>query len=217
MNPDLSVFLKHANPSPLAREVVDPSYRHGTELQADDLSFSGPHERFIEYIQDHLANTMFEDTDWHRDVHRASVLLAFHTYWEGYRDVQARDDMQSASNKPKPTLVVFYTDTEYKFIVIKGVQLVHQYDIEVIEEQPPNLTPLLYDTLENAAQSARDLELSRTTYVNPDNILIQAVAHDWRGFYFILHGRVRLVGFWYKNPRSGTRRVKGGIMVQGCL
>ncbi|OJA17178.1 hypothetical protein AZE42_00233 [Rhizopogon vesiculosus] len=89
----------------------------------------------------------------------------------------------------------------------------HQYDIEVIEEHPPNLIPLLYDTLEDAAQSVRDFELSRTTYVNPDNTSIQAVAREWRGFYFILHGRGAIDQVLVQEPakwdQKGERRYYG--------
>ncbi|KAG2073393.1 hypothetical protein BDR04DRAFT_1094873 [Suillus decipiens] len=38
----VGVLQKHATPSPFGRgteTVMDPTYRHGTELKADDLAF----------------------------------------------------------------------------------------------------------------------------------------------------------------------------------
>ncbi|OJA11755.1 hypothetical protein AZE42_06318 [Rhizopogon vesiculosus] len=109
-NPDVAVFQKHATPSPFGRgeeTVMDPSYRRGTELKADDISFSSLYKQGItKYLEKELAPAMFVGKklkielyklaiyeegghfDWHRDsthsdAHHGTVLFALNTEWEG--------------------------------------------------------------------------------------------------------------------------------------
>ncbi|KAG1731129.1 hypothetical protein EDB19DRAFT_1738854, partial [Suillus lakei] len=109
LNPDVSVFQKHAIPSPFGRgeeTIMDPSYRHGTELSANSLAFSSDYKNIISSIQEKLAPVMFVGKeiqlklyklavygtgghfDWHRDsthsdAHLGTVLFALNTEWEG--------------------------------------------------------------------------------------------------------------------------------------
>lgn len=113
--PDVEVLQKHATPSPFGRgeeTVLDPTYRNGTELKADELAFSLQGDKkshyisFVIHIQDELATSMFVGKsvtlklyklaiygegghfDWHRDsthsdAHHGTVLVALNTEWEG--------------------------------------------------------------------------------------------------------------------------------------
>ncbi|OJA11416.1 hypothetical protein AZE42_05746 [Rhizopogon vesiculosus] len=110
MNPDISVFQKHATPSPFGRgdeTVIDPSYRNGTELKANELTFGEEEHRYIaSFMRGTLTSTMFVGKrlqvklyklaiygegghfNWHRDsthsdAHHGTALLALNTEWEG--------------------------------------------------------------------------------------------------------------------------------------
>ncbi|KAG2055002.1 hypothetical protein BDR06DRAFT_353091 [Suillus hirtellus] len=115
MNPDVGVLQKHATPSPFGRgaeTVLDPTYRNGTELKADELAFSlqgdkeSQYELFVGKVEDELQTSMFVGRnvfiklyklaiygegghfDWHRDsthsdAHHGTVLVALNTEWEG--------------------------------------------------------------------------------------------------------------------------------------
>ncbi|KAG0700949.1 hypothetical protein DFH29DRAFT_1080375 [Suillus ampliporus] len=115
MNPNVGALQKHATPSPFGRgeeTVMDPSYRHGTELKADELTLtlqrhgSNDYARIVNNIQDELSTAMFVGKkvvlklyklaiygegghfDWHRDsthsdAHHGTVLIALNTEWEG--------------------------------------------------------------------------------------------------------------------------------------
>jgi Rps23 Pro-64 3,4-dihydroxylase Tpa1-like proline 4-hydroxylase len=113
LKPDVEVLQKHATPSPFGRgeeTVLDPTYRNGTELQADELAFSlqerSHYNSFVFHIGDELATSMFVGKsvtlklyklaiygegghfDWHRDsthsdAHHGTVLVALNTEWEG--------------------------------------------------------------------------------------------------------------------------------------
>ncbi|OAX36615.1 hypothetical protein K503DRAFT_647089, partial [Rhizopogon vinicolor AM-OR11-026] len=85
--------------------VMDPSYRRGTELKADDISFSNKQD-ITKYLEKELAPAMFVGKklkielyklaiyeegghfDWHRDsthsdAHHGTVFFALNTEWEG--------------------------------------------------------------------------------------------------------------------------------------
>ncbi|KAG2115494.1 hypothetical protein DEU56DRAFT_841032 [Suillus clintonianus] len=109
LNPDIDVFQKHATPSSFGRgekTVMDPTYRHGTELNAASLSFSSKYKDVLFDIEYELAPAMFVGKeirlklyklavygtgghfDWHRDstrsdAHHGTVLFALNTEWEG--------------------------------------------------------------------------------------------------------------------------------------
>ncbi|KAG1897693.1 uncharacterized protein F5891DRAFT_1047019 [Suillus fuscotomentosus] len=115
MNPDVGVLQKHATPSPFGRgaeTVLDPTYRNGTELKADELAFSlqgdkkSQYKQFVSKVEDELQTSMFVGKnvslklyklaiygegghfDWHRDsthsdAHHGTVLVALNTEWEG--------------------------------------------------------------------------------------------------------------------------------------
>ncbi|OAX33690.1 hypothetical protein K503DRAFT_504095 [Rhizopogon vinicolor AM-OR11-026] len=110
MNPDISVFQKHATPSPFGRgdeTVIDPSYRNGTELKANELTFDEEEHRYIvSFMRGTLTSTMFVGKrlqvklyklaiygegghfNWHRDsthsdAHHGTALFALNTEWEG--------------------------------------------------------------------------------------------------------------------------------------
>ncbi|KAG2036711.1 hypothetical protein BDR03DRAFT_959206 [Suillus americanus] len=113
MKPVVEVLQKHATPSPFGRgeeNVMDPTYRHGTELKADELAFSlqkdAKFEKFVRHVQDELRTSMFIGKnvalklyklaiygegghfDWHRDsthsdAHHGTALVALNTEWEG--------------------------------------------------------------------------------------------------------------------------------------
>jgi hypothetical protein len=68
MKPVVEVLQKHATPSPFGRgeeTVLDPTYRHGTELKADELAVSlqgdkkSYYQSFVSHIQDELQTSMF--------------------------------------------------------------------------------------------------------------------------------------------------------------
>ncbi|KAJ8595151.1 hypothetical protein M405DRAFT_701889, partial [Rhizopogon salebrosus TDB-379] len=105
--------------------------------------------------------------DWHRDsthsnAHHGTVLLALNTDWEGgdfmlrHGGVEVSVDMHPTTirnsshgpgheHRPRPVIVAFYTNMEHKVMpVTKGVQLVLQYEVEVIGEAPPPAA--LYDS-----------------------------------------------------------------------
>ncbi|KAG1857494.1 hypothetical protein F4604DRAFT_1589894, partial [Suillus subluteus] len=115
MKPSVEVLQSHATPSPFGRgeeTVMDQTYRHGTELKADELAFSlqedtkFEYEKFVRHVQDELQTSMFVGKivslklyklavygegghfDWHRDsthsdAHHGTVLVALNTEWEG--------------------------------------------------------------------------------------------------------------------------------------
>ncbi|KAJ8595387.1 hypothetical protein M405DRAFT_728056, partial [Rhizopogon salebrosus TDB-379] len=138
MNPDVSVLQKHAIPSPFGRgeeTVIDPSYRNGTEIKADDLTFSDHHEKLINLLKQDLARTMFVGKklrvnlyklaiygeeghfDWHRDsthsdAHHGTLLFALNTEWEGgdfmlrHGGVKMKVDMNPVSDDFEPALAI---------------------------------------------------------------------------------------------------------------
>ncbi|KAG1836015.1 hypothetical protein DFJ58DRAFT_866640 [Suillus subalutaceus] len=92
MKPVVEVLQRHATPSPFGRgeeTVMDPTYRHGTELKANELAFSSQRDTeyriFVRHIQRELRTSMFVGKtvalklyklaiygegghfDWHRD------------------------------------------------------------------------------------------------------------------------------------------------------
>ncbi|KAG2137084.1 hypothetical protein DEU56DRAFT_804881 [Suillus clintonianus] len=115
IKPDVAVLQKHATPSPFGRgaeTVMDPTYRHGTELKSDELAFvlkghkQSRYQDFVINIQEELRKSMFVGKkvvlkfyklaiygegghfDWHRDsthsdAHHGTVLVALNTEWEG--------------------------------------------------------------------------------------------------------------------------------------
>ncbi|KAG2339363.1 hypothetical protein BDR05DRAFT_939173, partial [Suillus weaverae] len=154
MKPVVGVLQKHATPSPFGRgeeTVMDPTYRHGAELKADELAFSlqgdkkSQYEPFVSNIENELQTSMFVGKsvtlklyklatygegghfDWHRDsthsdAHHGTVLVALNTEWEG-------GELMLRHQGLRPVVVAFYTDTEHKVMpVTKGTRLVLQYD-----------------------------------------------------------------------------------------
>ncbi|KAJ8587357.1 hypothetical protein M405DRAFT_934747 [Rhizopogon salebrosus TDB-379] len=137
--------------------------------------------------------------DWHRDTkhsdaHQGTVLFALNTESEGgefllrHEGVEVSINMRpttipSSPHKPRPVIVAFYTGMENKIMpVTKGVQLVLQYDVEVVGEQ---LSPSSRwecdkdEPLRETAWRAQRLERgSITTYSKPDNTLTQAVINE---------------------------------------
>ncbi|OAX33689.1 hypothetical protein K503DRAFT_504053 [Rhizopogon vinicolor AM-OR11-026] len=225
MNPDVSVFKKHATPSPFGGRVeetnMDPYY---SQLKPDDLIFSLPYASVIQDIKCDVVAAMFIGKEvqiklhklaiigegghfdlhrdsTHSDAHHGIVLFALNTEWEGgdlmlrRGDVEVKLDIHpttirtSSDNKLKPVVVAFYADTEYKVMpVTKGVQLVLQYDVEVVGEASHYYSPL-----EQAARRYKRLHASHfTTYPNVDSILIQTVIDEIRK----LHDQgTNIVGF----------------------
>ncbi|KAG1857491.1 hypothetical protein F4604DRAFT_1659348, partial [Suillus subluteus] len=113
MKPVVEVLQRHATPSPFGRgeeTVMDLTYRHGTELKADELAFSlqraTEYGKFVRHIRRELRTSMFMGKtvalklyklaiygegghfDWYRDsthsdAHHGTVLIALNTEWEG--------------------------------------------------------------------------------------------------------------------------------------
>ncbi|KAG1876414.1 hypothetical protein DFJ58DRAFT_740692 [Suillus subalutaceus] len=142
MKPVVGVLQRHATPSPFGRgeeTVMDPTYRRGTELKADELAFSlqgdetSQYELFVDYIQDELRTSMFVGKsvtlklyklaiygegghfDWHRDsthsdAHHGTVLVGVETIVNMHPT--------KSVDKLRPVVVAFYTDTEHKVMPV---------------------------------------------------------------------------------------------------
>ncbi|OAX33691.1 hypothetical protein K503DRAFT_804176 [Rhizopogon vinicolor AM-OR11-026] len=198
---------------------VDPSYGNGAELRVEDLSFPGlsttfsnPYESVIGSIECNLAYVMFvgkklqiklhklaiyeegAHIDWHRDsthsdAHRAMMLFALNTEWEGgelmlmHQSVEMSVDLHPTTSRHsknlRPVIVAFDKDTEYKVMpVTKGTQLMLQYDVNVIGEMP-QLSP--YDNeepLEYLSSRGKLLEFNTMYPSIPNNALFRAVANE---------------------------------------
>lgn len=130
MEPAVAVLQKHATPSPFGRgteTVMDPTYRHGTELKADEFAFDSQkderayYKEFIQHIQDELQISMFVGKraylkfyklaiygegghfDWHRDsthsdAHHGTVLVALNTEWEGGELLLRHQGIETTAN-----------------------------------------------------------------------------------------------------------------------
>ncbi|KAG2357217.1 hypothetical protein BDR07DRAFT_1298273, partial [Suillus spraguei] len=130
MEPAVAVLQKHATPSPFGRgteTVMDPTYRHGTELKADEFAFDSKkderayYKEFIQHIQDELQISMFVGKraylkfyklaiygegghfDWHRDsthsdAHHGTVLVALNTEWEGGELLLRHQGIETTAN-----------------------------------------------------------------------------------------------------------------------
>jgi hypothetical protein len=222
MKPAVEVLQRHATPSPFGRgeeTVMDPAYRRGTELKADELAFSSQGDRdteykmFVRHIQRELRTSMFVGKhvalklyklaiyeegghfDWHRDsthndAHHGTMLVALNTQWEGgelmlrHQGVETIVNMhpKKSGDKIRPVIVAFYTDIEHKVMpVTKGTRLVLQYDVEVIEQPPPDgIVPPSYTPLNKAVYRHRHIASHINTYPNLDQKLVQAVVDEIR-------------------------------------
>ncbi|OAX42073.1 hypothetical protein K503DRAFT_767145 [Rhizopogon vinicolor AM-OR11-026] len=232
MKPDVSVFQEN-----------------GKKLKANDLKFEYPYEQVIDKIECQLESVMFAGKrlntklyklaicgegeeahfawrrDSHSDAHRATMLFALNTEWEGgelvvqHRGIEVSVDLHPTTTRLSknlgPVVVAFYKDMEYKFMpVTKGMQLVLQYDIEVIEEYP-RFSPLdCREPLEILSERGQFLE-SVTTYPSkPDDTSIQEIANEIQR----LHKRgTHTVGFplcyLYRNQNVERESLKGNDSV----
>ncbi|OJA13486.1 hypothetical protein AZE42_08419 [Rhizopogon vesiculosus] len=230
MKPDVSVFQEH-------------------KLKANDLKFEDPYEQIIGEIEYQLRSVMFAGKklntklyklaicekgegahlswrrDSHSDAHRATVLFALNTEWEGgelvvkYRGIEVSVDLHPTtprlSKDLEPVVVAFYKDMEYKFMpVIKGIQLVLQYDIEVVGEYPV-FSPLdEKDPLDTLSERGEFLESTTTYPSKPDDISIQEIVDEIQR----LHKRgTHTVGFplcyLYRNQSVERESLKGNDSV----
>ncbi|KAG2073387.1 hypothetical protein BDR04DRAFT_956340, partial [Suillus decipiens] len=137
--------------------VMDPTYRHGTELKADELAFGVKEDRdlrsdlkhFKSHVQNELRTSMFVGKnvtvklyklaiygegghfDWHRDsTHNDAhhgTVLVALNTEWEGGELMLRH--QEVETTLWPVVVAFYTDTEHKVMpVTKGTRLVLQYD-----------------------------------------------------------------------------------------
>ncbi|OJA18536.1 hypothetical protein AZE42_11979 [Rhizopogon vesiculosus] len=141
--------------------------------------------------------TIYEEgvhIDWHRDsthsdVHRATMFFALNTEWEGgelmlrHLGVELSIDLHPTRSrhlkKLRPVIVAFDKDMEYKVMpVIKGIQLMLQYDVNVIGETP-QLSPYdNNDPLEYLSKCGELLESNTVYHSIPNDALFQAVANE---------------------------------------
>ncbi|KAG2357221.1 hypothetical protein BDR07DRAFT_1380280 [Suillus spraguei] len=201
MEPAVEVLQKHATPSPFGRgkeTVMDPTYRHGTELKADDLAFSLDDEYNILTDGKNVTLKLYKlaiygeggHFDWHRDstqsdAHHGTVLVALNTEWEGRELMLRHQGVETTSgDQLRPVVVAFYTDTEHKVVpVTKGTRLVLQYDVEVVQQPPEDRIPLPgYTPLKRAVDRHQHIHIASHihTYPNLDQKSVQAVVDEIR-------------------------------------
>jgi len=166
--PDVDLILQKSTASSFGKgetTVLDPSYRNGKEIPAQNMEIDGT-RHFLNASEDDIATTMFVGKtvklklyklavyqdgghfDWHMDIthsdrHHATFLLALNTSWEGGELKLRRNGVEtSVGMHPKTDrdggvslqAVAFYTDTEHKVEpVTKGIRIILQYDVEVVE------------------------------------------------------------------------------------
>ncbi|KAJ6459702.1 hypothetical protein C8R47DRAFT_1161658 [Mycena vitilis] len=162
--PDVDLILSKSIPSSFGKgeaTVLDPEYRNGREIVADNIDLGTfPEDKIIEEV----AKTLFPGNsrtvslslyklamyekgghfDWNRDTthsddHHATVLVALDTPWTGgdlklrHEDVTVCPDMHPSDGAL--AVVAFYTDIEHMVEpVTEGVRIILQFDVHVLEE-----------------------------------------------------------------------------------